>query len=424
MLPTRRIAFTIRSGNLASKVHWATTSTLLVLLIICSLTAAHNIQAQPDSLSHASTVSLVTIQPGSPIYSKWGHSAINIFDPANNLNVNFNFGTFEFDDPLFVPKFVQGELNYYLSANQFEAAARHYESNERRSIIVQKLALTQEQRQSVYAFLLENIKPQNKYYRYDFLYDNCSTRIRDVFLQSVPAISFPENRSTGRPIRSLIRDYGKGAAALDIGMQLLLGADTNKDATNWVATFLPDSLMEFFDESVIESGGGLVPLVAQTDTVYWSGRESSAVNWLELALWLFGLVVSGLMIKYRSNTIVSKVARVVTGLAGIAGILILYMWLGTRHAVTQDNPNILWAFPLHVVAAALWRKRAAKPYFIFALVICSILTLGLFLGTLRISSSSIPLALLTAASLFVGLHSSVRMSASLPGSLPDSDETI
>ena len=136
---------------------------LFFLLLFFSALA---LSAQPE-------LSLITVYPGNAIYSAFGHTAFRYVDEDNDIDILYNFGTFDFQDPEFVPKFVHGQLDYFLGVVKFRRTFKNYTLLENRSVVEQKLNLTPEEIARIYAFLAENAMPENRYYKYDFIKDNC-----------------------------------------------------------------------------------------------------------------------------------------------------------------------------------------------------------------------------------------------------------
>ncbi|MFW6275429.1 MAG: DUF4105 domain-containing protein, partial [bacterium] len=133
----------------------------------------------PQTLSDESEITLLTASPGDELYSVFGHSAVRVVDSINQLDMVFNYGTFDFNTPNFYLKFIRGKLLYKLSAYPTRYFILEYQS-EGRALFEQTFNLTTNEKQRVYDFLMENAKPENAYYHYDFFYDNCATRIRDL----------------------------------------------------------------------------------------------------------------------------------------------------------------------------------------------------------------------------------------------------
>ena len=138
-------------------------------------------EAQPSTLSEEAEISIITIGPGKNLYDKFGHSAFRVKDEANGIDWAYNYGTYDFNTPNFYTKFAQGKLNYNLSVSYFEPFFENYIA-ENRWVKEQVLNLTVEEKNALFQFLENNAKPENRGYLYDFFFDNCATKIRDVLV--------------------------------------------------------------------------------------------------------------------------------------------------------------------------------------------------------------------------------------------------
>ena len=147
------------------------------LLFIFSLFTFHFSSFAQDSCGIR--ISLLTCTPGTELYSTFGHSALRVFDSSNNTDLVYNYGTFEFYDPDFYNKFVKGKLLYFVSIDSLPSFMEEYDYY-KRGITEQAINISCEEKQRMVAALFENAKEENKYYRYDFNYDNCTTRLRDM----------------------------------------------------------------------------------------------------------------------------------------------------------------------------------------------------------------------------------------------------
>src|SRR4051812_20767419 len=164
---------------LAARARWLQ----LALLVGCTLGVAGSAHAQaPSPVPPAPKVSVITFGPGDETFSKFGHDAILLSDPRQppqRRELVFNYGTFRFDSPWLIIDFLKGKLSYWLSASSLQPTLAAYR-RANRSVSVQELNLSPEAANALSAFLYENVKPENAYYRYDYYRDNCATRIRDV----------------------------------------------------------------------------------------------------------------------------------------------------------------------------------------------------------------------------------------------------
>lgn len=334
---------------------------LLMSLLGVLVSGAAQAQAIPP-LSEQASVSMLTILPGDAVHAEFGHSAFRVQDPERGIDRVYNYGTFDFSDPFFIPKFIYGRLDYYLSVVPYEAAYRHYEA-ERRPIVEQRLRLDRAQRQALFRFLEINAQPENRTYRYDFLFDNCSTRIRDALEAAVgDAVQFADRPDPNATFRHLLDPWVADRPLLDVGFDLGLGTPTDRIATPREVMFLPVYLMEAFDHATIATDGTPRPLVAQTDTTLWfEGYEATEQafpwpRWLAWAGFLLGLGLTARGV-LRGTPPRRWADALFFGVVGFAGCIIVFLWFISEHAVTDANWNLLWAWPTHLIAAVLlWRK--------------------------------------------------------------------
>ena len=344
----------------------ASSLVVLVLLVLVGSAPPAAAQFAPDSLSDQAQVSLITILPGDAIYSLFGHSSLRIQDPALGLDRTYNYGTFDFGNPLtFIPNFAYGKLDYFLSVKSYAREVRYYWTVERRPIIEQELALTPAQRQHVFDFLQTNALPENRYYRYDFFFDNCSTRLRDVMEAALgDAVRFAPTPNPDASFRRLLDPYLVEDPFLDFGMDLLLGLPADRDASAREAAYLPMYLKEAFDHATVRTaGGGWRPLVARTDTVVWSEAAATpdpALPWPQLLGWMVLALAVGLAVRSRQEEPPRRRVfdALLFGFAGVTGVLIAFLWLVSEHVVTKNNIDLLWAWPTHLIAMVLLLRRS------------------------------------------------------------------
>ena len=157
---------------------------LISFFLFCSLVAQHPADSIGNKTACHLRLSLLTCTPGTELYSTFGHSAIRVTDTSGKTDIIFNYGTFDFDDPAFFVKFVRGKLLYFVSIDEFENFLDQY-NYEKRGITEQVLDLSCDVKKNLLIALHDNAKEENRYYKYDFVYDNCTTRIRDIIFSAV-----------------------------------------------------------------------------------------------------------------------------------------------------------------------------------------------------------------------------------------------
>ncbi len=311
------------------------------------------------SLSENARVSLITCGPGSDLYATFGHSAIHVYDAHSGIDKVYNYGTFDFDTPNFYTKFAQGKLNYTLAVTTFDRFIRTYQY-EGRWVYRQDLNLTAEEKEAIYSFLEINALPENKDYKYDFFYDNCSTRIRDVFEKVLgdKLIYESETNDTTATFRQMIDLYLTNHPWSDLGIDLALGMPCDYEAGFRQKMFLPDYLMAGMENAVVKRDGTSEPLVVEHGIILPQHPEldTSETRSIEWIFWiLFGICfLTGIFwpaerMRWFDVTFFA--------VAGLLGIFVLLLWFATDHTATKWNLNILWALPTWLYAAYVLARR-------------------------------------------------------------------
>jgi len=358
------------------------------------------IQIQLNSFAQDSShirISLLTCTPGQELYSTFGHTAIRITDSISLTDYVFNYGTFNFEDDGFYTKFIRGKLLYYLSAENFSDFKFIYQA-ENRGITEQVLNLDAEEKIALKQALYENAKEKNRYYKYDFFFDNCTTRARDMLVQykkNHPSFQpvMPKGTSFRQAIHLYLDKNEKDWSKL--GIDLLLGARTDAIMSTTHSQFLPDNLMKSLDSSqqqptLVVSTKNLYPISEQTE-------ESS----LFTPLFIFSLLFSCiLLLSFSSNHWIKIFLQGFDGvfffLIGTLGFLLIFMWWGTDHSMTKNNYNLLWAWPTNIIAAFLMpsQKKWVQKYFGIQAVALMLLLISWFFLPQQLNTSLIPIVLL------------------------------
>ena len=342
-------------------------------------------------------ISLLTCTPGQELYSTFGHSAIRVVDSATNTDLVFNYGTFDFYDPDFYKKFIKGKLLYFVSVDSLQNFLLEYQYD-KRGVIEQVLNLSCKEKQAMMSALFENAKEENKYYHYDFNYDNCTTRLRDMLEKATgkelkTKNILPHVKTT---FRHLIHDYLNrgGQQWSKLGIDILLGSPLDKKITNREAMFLPDYLMMAFDSSSINHES----LVAQKNILLISQEEKKA-NPLFTPLLVFSilflLIATVSIFAATSFRVFLKIFDFIFFFTlGLLGILLLFMWFGTNHAMCKNNFNLLWALPLHLPVALLIfnKKEWINNYFRFIFFYTLALLVAWFLLPQQLNLALLPIA--------------------------------
>ena len=315
-------------------------------------------------------ISLLTCTPGTELYSTFGHSALRIVDSNNSTDIVFNYGTFDYYDPDFYKKFVKGKLLYYVDTSSMDSFMYEYEFF-KRGVTEQVINISCNEKQKLLAALYENIKKENREYRYDFNYDNCTTRLRDMLEKAAGKQLESKNilPKPGTTFRNLIHVYldRGGQQWSKLGIDMLLGTPMDKKVTNREAMFLPDYLLMAFDSSQLNRQ----PVVSEKKILlnYFDAYKTKTgiTPFIVFGILFLLIAVLSIFVFKRWNLFLKIFDFFFFVIVGLIGLLILFMWFGTEHAMCKNNFNLLWALPTHLPVAFMLfsKKKWINSYFRF-----------------------------------------------------------
>lgn len=313
---------------------------LLPLLLLFGLFTSSHLIAQ-DSSKAALQISILTCAPGEDVYTAWGHTAIRIIDSSKQTDIVYNFGTFDFNTPNFLLEFIKGNLNYFLSADNFQNFILEYQYYGR-SIKEQVLVLSDVEKINWQNALLKNLEGNNRYYLYNFITDNCTTRVKDGFYQFANTQVPPSNIKSFRT-HVVEAPYQQGIPWIGLGIDVLLGAVSDQAPTALQAGFLPDL---FFEQ-----------LVAQAkhieSTQNYDFTKTVPVQPTDPVYYIIGLIMVYLFVgkwNARWTVIAAKIIDVsLLFIFGLGGLLLVYMSVFSLHTACHNNFNIAWIHPFYFI---------------------------------------------------------------------------
>lgn len=348
-----------------------------ILISVCIFTS---LQLKAESDSCRVRVSLLTITPGAELYSVFGHSALRVIDSTIGTDIVYNYGTFDFDDPDFYSKFVRGKLMYFLSQESFTNFMYEYQYFGR-GVTEQVLDLSCEEKNKIQSFMFKNMEEGNRYYKYDFLKDNCTTRLRDIIFRKGQkgAIKSTPLLIGSASYRDHLHVYldRAGMPWTKLGIDLLLGmeADHQMDASE--SMFLPDFLQSGLS-GVNISNRKLIG----SESVILKDMQPSPVQPPFWTTPLFIFIIVMLFYFSLSTPIFASSKRIqwmadctLFFITGFLGCVLAFMWFGTEHQSFGYNMDLVWAMPINLpIAFAL---KSGKTFVRVYLKLFSILLLVL-----------------------------------------------
>lgn len=347
-------------------------------LFILALVTFTTLKGQ-HKLSPEGQISVITCGPWQgELWSAFGHSAFRVYDPDLEIDEAYNYGVFSFE-PGFYLNFARGHNYYMLGVYRYQDFKNVY-IYYNRYVHEQVLNLTPNQKQKLYDYLQWNALPENQKYRYDYFYDNCATKIRDVVAKVLgDSVRFDGSYVTStNTIRDLTDLYLQQQPWGDLGIDICLGLPMDKVASPYEYMFLPDYVESGFDHAFVKRGNSEVPIVGEKKIVY-AQRDEDPIKGLPHPFYVFGffafitLAISIRDLKKKKLTQWFDVIFFVV--LGLIGVLLTYLWFFTDHKAAAKNFNLLWALPTHLLITFFLFKNYnwIKNYFLVVFIISIIL---------------------------------------------------
>ncbi len=368
-----------------------------LLLLLAVLLWAGMVPAQDAGPGSGAQFSVLTCGPGTDLYATFGHSAFRLRDPRQGIDWVYNYGTFDFQTPNFYVKFARGKLPYALSKQTFDRFLYTYEL-EHRWVSEQVLDLSPAETRALYNYLEVNHRPENRFYHYDFLFENCATKIPEVLqkvLGNSLAYSFGHLEEP-QTFRDLIQKNLRRNSWSAFGIDLALGAVIDREATGPQHAFLPEYVESQIGSATLEGA----PLVRRERMIldieplppvfYFT---ATPLFWV---LVLLGITLVITWIDVRNGAQSRVLDFTLFFLTGVSGLVLFFLWFLTDHTATAWNANLLWAFPLNF-AISLWmlfgrpEAHIFRPYLMGLLVCIGLVLLLWTFGVQQFSPITIPI---------------------------------
>ena len=377
--------------------------TSILLLLLCTNAIFSQI-ITTKSLSEFSHISIITSGPGDVLYEKFGHTAIRVKDPATQLDLIYNYGIFDFDNPTFYVDFTKGYMKYKLVKYPFYLALKSSQQD-KRWVKEQVLNLTHNQKNQFFTILETNVLPKNAGYLYDPYFDNCATKPRDIINKVLGSnLIFKDDFATENlSLRQLMNKEIHQNTWGSLGINVALGSRLDKTATASEYLYLPDYVFEALNYSKVLKEGKEVNLVSKTTILLDFEEKESESDVISPFLMLLLLSLIGLFITYKDYKNKKRTKWLDFSLfftTGIIGLLIVYLWFFTNHSTAPNNFNFLWAFfPNLLIAFFLIKKTTPQwiaKYCLVLLTFLAIATIIWITKTQLFSITLIPLLILLA----------------------------
>ena len=369
---------------------------LLLSLLLCFPSMVHG-QEQHDSIRF----SLMTCAPGQEIYSLFGHTAIRYENYTRGVDVVFNYGLFSFNTPNFVMRFVKGETDYQLGVIPYEYFEAEY-AMRGSDVYQQVLNLTERENQKLLYLLEENYKPQNRVYRYNYFYDNCTSRARDRIEQAVDGnVVYPDS-FPGRTFRSIVHEYTRNSDWDELGIDLCLGAAADRTIGKRLQMFAPFYMRSYAQRAFIVDANGVKRPLVSTEFKAIEAEETSSHPGFVLSPMICSLLFLAICLflvywQYTHDSIYWWLDIILGVAQGVAGCIIAFLFFFSVHPTVDSNWMIVLFNPLPLlclpwIVSAGIKRKSARIYWIFAVYLTLFICIIPICGQ-KINLSVLPLAL-------------------------------
>ncbi len=327
------------------------------VLLLSSFLLSFCLQGVFSQPEKDTTVYLLTCGPGTETYSIYGHSALRVVISADHSDNVYNWGVFDFNTSHFVWKFAKGRLDYMLDTESLKSFLQEY-FYEQRYVYSQKVNLDAGETKILLSLIKENLKPENKSYRYDFFYDDCSTRIRDLFEKSIGSILLYPPAETGNvpTFREMVGKYQNPYPWYKFGVDLIMGATADRKALFRDRMFLPIDMKDELSQAVINRSGKMIPLLQNPVTVLDFNPPVVRQNFFTSPSFVFTLIM--IIVIVLSSLVKGKTTNKIMDLLifsvfSTLAVLMIFFNFFSDHQQMKWNLNILWLNPIILVCLVM-----------------------------------------------------------------------
>ena len=330
--------------------------TLFSLLLLLSFIGF----SQNLPLSKDAKISVLTCGLGNETYSYFGHTAIRVADPGNNIDVVYNYGAFDFRTPNFVAKFAKGDLQYFVIVHSFPEFIEEY-NNEKRSVFEQELLIPQDAKQRLFDNLNTTLASEDRFYTYKFIDKNCTSMVVDIINKSLNSTVIIKKGDTDITYRSILFPYFNGHFYDQLGTSIIFGTKVDQLGTK---IFLPFELKNSLEKTTYQNNS----LVNKTSTLLSFEKETPGSWWNNIYTYLFILA----FVVLAHNKIVDKIYLLILSLIGnffvFMGFYSFHHELAMNYNVLLFSPLLLILLLFSVIKNKRWTYRSAVLHLLFLVV--------------------------------------------------------
>ena len=329
-------------------------------------------------------VSLVTCSPGTEVYEVYGHTALRVEIPSLGVDAVINYGLFSFEAPNFVWRFIKGETDYVVGTIGYPIFEREYTSRGS-TVTLQTLNLNQEEKERLVYLLNENLRPENREYRYNFLYNNCSNKAENMVELALTAQILPlADKCEGTSYRDILHEYTQGYPWLQFGMDYLLGFEADLPANPKQQMFAPEYLMYYAGQTSLADSASVYPYVIDTEVRGENTIDTSSAPLLTpiqgmILLLLFVMVIC--VLEFLVERRQWWLDMLLLALQGIMGVVVAFLFFFSAHPTVGSNWQVIYLNPLPLlflpfIMISEIRGKVSKLYHVQMLMLVAFAIVG------------------------------------------------
>ncbi len=331
-------------------------ASIAFLVLVMALPMVAWSQETTETLPQTKRISILICSPSTDVvYNRFGHAAIRLVDAEAGSDIIYNYGTFDNTIPNFEIRFMRGETDYYVEALPSAYYLNEFIQNGR-GVTELVLNLSQEEISRAQTYLNRNIQPENRQYRYNFLYDNCATRLISIVKEATGGTLQIPDKGEERTWRELINGCCTDAPWVQLGIDMVIGSKADASATTEEQFFLPGRILDMLPHTtLLRPDGSASPLVMDTIELFSPlpfSTEPSEEGWptpLAASIVLLALTIGIVVMDIRRRKICRLYDSIVMGIAGLSGCIIFAMVFFSVHPHTSPNYILFLLHPLHLL---------------------------------------------------------------------------
>jgi len=362
-----------------------------ILLLLLGVSVFANAKIM---LSDSCRISLLTCEPSREVYARFGHTAIRVCDSINDIDYVYNYGIFDFSTKFFIARFVQGATDYMLQPVEMDYFLDSYIQRQS-TVYEQVLDLSKNEKQKLYDALEENYLPENRVYRYNFVYDNCATRPFDKIwycLNETPIITYSGKQTT---FRTIIDEFVGRNNWLSFGIDIVIGSEADKPLNPLAPYAFPKYTMEIINSITLQKDTVQYPLVSDSHLLCVFPRVEIPENYptspVNISILLLVAVAALSYFLYKKGKYAAWLDFILFLTCGLIGTVVFYLMFISYHPIVHQNYNLLWLNPLQLFFAFLLLKKSWRSwlkYFAAFNAFTTMLAIMVYITGLQIMSAA------------------------------------